>query len=313
MARKQYDLLVGLFALGAILVLAYMALVFGGGVRKYRDSMTVIGQFNQAGGLIENAPVYLSGVEIGLVNKIEVAVTGKVHVHMRVARQAKLRKSDVPEIAQRGVLGDVIVNFIRGEQPGELARENTLFVGKDPVDIIRQAERAISILTSEETVGTVRSILQNVEEITGQLREDMENLRGLFTPEFLDDARAIVSNARKASEDLPELTREGTLILRETRTHLIQLAQNLSKNARHIDNMLASVDAILAATARGEGTLGNLVKNPELYDSTVSALDAMRDAVVAIKYHGPFWGKRIRAEEEAKAAEAARRATIWRR
>ncbi len=313
MARKQYDLLVGLFALGAILVLAYMAIVFGGGVRKYRDSMTVIGQFNQAGGLIENAPVYLSGVEIGMVSKIEVAVTGKVHVHMRVARQAELRKSDVPEIAQRGVLGDVIVNFIRGEQPGELARENTLFVGKDPVDIIRQAERAISILTSEETVGTVRSILRNVEEITGQLREDMDNLRGLFTPEFLDDARAIVSNARKASEDLPELTREGTLILRETRTHLIQLAQNLSKNARHIDNMLASVDEILAATARGEGTLGNLVKNPELYDSTVSTLDAMRDAVVAIKYHGPFWGKRIRAEEEAKAAEAARRATIWRR
>ena len=34
MARKQYDLLVGLFALAAIVVLAYMTILFSGGMRK---------------------------------------------------------------------------------------------------------------------------------------------------------------------------------------------------------------------------------------------------------------------------------------
>jgi phospholipid/cholesterol/gamma-HCH transport system substrate-binding protein len=313
MAHKQYDLLVGAFALGALVVLAYMILQFGGGVRKYRDTITVVGQFNQAGGLIVKAPVYLSGVEIGAVAKIEVTATGKVHVHMRVARQYGLRTSDVPEIAQSGVLGEVIVNFIRGEEQGDLAADGTFFEGKDPVDIIRQAQRIIAMLTDEKTVARVQNILGNVEAITAELRQDLENLRALLTPEFLDDARTIVSQARVASEDLPELTQEGTLILRETRTHLIELAKNLSKNAEHIDSILASVDEILAATARGQGTVGNLVKNSELYESSVSTLDALRDAIVGIKYNGPFWGKRIRAEEEAAAAETARRDAIWRR
>jgi phospholipid/cholesterol/gamma-HCH transport system substrate-binding protein len=313
MARKQYDLLVGAFALGALIVLGYMILQFGGGVRKYRDTITVVGEFNQAGRLIINAPVYLSGVEIGAVTKIEVTAAGKVHIHMRVARQAGLRTSDVPEIAQSGVLGEVTVNFIRGEQPAGLAADGAVFKGKDPVDIIKQAERAISLLTNEETVARVQSILGNVDDITSELHKDLENMRALFTPEFFDDARTIVAQARAASEDLPELTRQGTLILRETRTSLVDLARHLSKNAKHVDSILASVDEILATTARGQGTIGNLVKNPELYDSGVSTLDALRDAIVAIKYNGPFWGRRIKAEEEAAAAEAAQRAAIWRR
>jgi ABC-type transporter Mla subunit MlaD len=247
------------------------------------------------------------------VAQVEVTTTGKVHVHMRVARQYGLRTSDVPEIAQSGVLGEVIVNFIRGEEQGQPAKEGTLFVGKDPVDIFKQAEKMIAVLTDKQTVTRVQNILGNLELITGELRQDLENLRSLFTPEFFDDARTIVAQARAASVDLPELTREGTLILRETRTHLIEAAKNLSKNAKRVDSILASVDEICAATARGQGTIGNLAKNPALYDSSVAALDALRDAIIGIKYHGPIWGKRIRAEEEAAAAEAARRAEIWRR
>jgi ABC-type transporter Mla subunit MlaD len=258
---------------------------------------------------------------------------------MKVARKAGLRTGDQPEIVQTGVLGDVIVNFIRGETPGQLAHSGTVFVGRDPVNIMREAEKAVAaireildMLSNEQTTGTLKGIMENIEALTGEenrallrtslenisaltseLRQDMESMRQVFTPEFGEDVRSIVANARAASGDLPELTREGTLILRETRTHLIQLAENLSKNAEHFNSILAAVDEILATTARGEGTVGRLVKDPAMYDSTVAMLDAVRDTVTAIKYHGPIWGSRIRAEEEAKAAEAARASMIWRR
>jgi phospholipid/cholesterol/gamma-HCH transport system substrate-binding protein len=320
MARRQYTLLVGLFALAAVVVLFYMTLMFGAGSGKYRNAITVTGVFNQAGGLIEKAPVFLSGVEIGLVQNIEVTGSGKVHIQMRVAQRV-LRQGDVPEIAQRGVLGDVIVNFIRGEEPGELAPDNYEVVGKDPVDILKQAQKAIDLLTSPETVGTVHTILNNVAELTknlaelsSQLSEDLGNLRRLFTAEFFDNARTIVENARKASDDLPELTREGTLILRDTRTNLIALTDNLTKNAERFDRILASIDEILGATARGEGTFGNLVQNPQLYNSAASAFDQIREMAGAFTRNAPFGiGKKYQAELEAEAAEAARRDQIWRR
>jgi len=326
MIRKQYTLLVGLFTLAAIIVLAYMILQLGGGPRRYGDSIEVVGVFNQAGGLIENAPVYFSGVEIGTVEKREISGTGQVLVHMRIAKFAKVRETDVPEIVQRGVLGDVVVNFIRGEEEGPLAGNNHLFVGKDPVDIIRRADEIIGktgefiekagelmgLLTSEETVSSVQNILRNIEEITGQMREDLASLRQLFTPEFFEDARVIVANARKASDDLPELIREVALLFRETRLNTTEILKRLSRNTARFDRILASIDEILAAVAKGEGSLGSLVKDPALYNSTVSTLDALRDAIVAIKYHGPIWGKRIRAEEEAERAEAERRDKIWR-
>ncbi|MBN1916883.1 MAG: MCE family protein [Verrucomicrobia bacterium] len=332
MARRQYDLLVGLFALGAILVLGYMILQFGGGARRYGDTIEVVGEFNQAGGLIKDAPVYISGVDSGRVTRIEVAPTGKVLVYMAVARQAGLRVGDVPEIAQIGVLGDVIVNFILGEERGAPAGKSTLFVGKDPVDIIKQADEVLKVFTSEKTVGSLRAILDNIEQLTGtenqalvsqalenltrvtaELEQDMANVRELFNEDVRRDIQTIIANTRAASADLPELTRETTLILRETRTHLIQLAENLSENAEHFNNILAAVDEILATTARGDGTLGRLIKDPAMYDSTVTMLDAVRDAVTAIKYHGPIWGSRVRAAEEAAAAEEVKASTIWRR
>ena len=339
MARKQYDLLVGLFALGAIVVLAYMIIQFGGGGWKSRDTIDIVVEFNQAAGLIKDAPVYLSGVEIGGVTDLEVTDAGKVHVKMKVVRKAGLRTGDKPEIVQTGVLGDVIVNFIRGETPGEIARSGTVFVGRDAVNIMKEAEeamaalrRVIDLLSTKETTGTLKGILENIEALTGEenrallrtslqnlsaltteLRQDLESVRQVFTPEFGADVRAIVANAHAASEDLPELTREGTLILRETRTHLIQLAENLSKNAEHFNSILAAVDEILATTARGEGTVGRLVKDPAMYDSTVDMLNAVRDTVIGIKYYGPIWGTRIREAEAEKAAEEARASMIWRR
>lgn len=334
MPRRQYHVLVGLFALGAILVLGYMILQFGqAGIRKYGDMITVKAQFNQAGRLIQNAPVYLSGVDIGYVQKVEVTTAGKVIVSMQVASDAGLRTGDVPEIAQTGVLGDVIVNFIGGIERGDLARDGTSFVGKDPVDLVKQAERVIEMLTNEETVATVRRILDNIEALTGeetralltgslenvheltaQLRQDVETLRALFTPEFRENVQTIVANARQASEDLPEVMREGMLILRETRVHLIELAESLTRNTERFDSIIDSIDAILAATARGEGTIGLLVNDPQMYESTVKTINTMREAIVAIKYNLPLGiGRRIQAEEEAAAAEAARADQIWRR
>jgi len=314
MARKQYDLLVGLFALAAIVVLAYMTILFSGGVAKYRDSIKVVGVFSQAGGLIEKAPVYFSGVEIGLVEKIEVATTGKIHVTMRVARQAKLRQTDVPEIVQRGVLGDVVINFIRGEEPGALARDNTLFEGKDPVDIVKKAEELIAILTSEETVNSFRRIRNNIEDITTQLRKDIETLRDLFNTDFLDDIRATVSHTRTASADLPVLVQEATDFVRETRADSTQILRSFAENTQRLERILASLDEILAVTARGEGTIGSLVQDPRLYEAMVSTMEALRESVVAIKNNLPFGiSKRIQAKEEAAAAAKAERDKIWRR
>jgi len=339
MIRKQYTLLVGLFALGAIVVLGYMAWQFGGGTQYRQDAISVVGEFNQAGGLIKNAPVYLSGVEIGVVEDIKVAKpdevtpTGKVLVRMRVAQQAGLRENDVPEIAQSGVLGDVVINFIRGKEQGDVAKDEYHFEGKDPVDIIKQAEKAISMLTSEETVGVIRSILHNVEVLTGEenqefisgsvrnihalteeLHQDLANMREIFTPEFRADIRTIVAQTRTASEELPDIAKEAAVLLRETRTDSTQILRSFARNAQRLDSILDSLDTILATTARGEGTVGSLVKDPRLYESSVALLDATRDAIVAIKYNAPFGiGRRIKAEEEAAAFEAAQGNQIWRK
>jgi phospholipid/cholesterol/gamma-HCH transport system substrate-binding protein len=340
MARRQYDLLVGLFALGALIVLAYMIVQFGGGVHKYRDTIEVVVEFNQVAGLIKDAPVYLSGVEIGRVTDIRVTEAGKVHVSVKVARQAGLRAGDQPEILQTGVLGDVVVNFLRGEKPGELASSGTRFVGRDPVNIMAEAEKAVAsirsileILSSEETTSTLKGIMENIQALTGEenrellrtslenlsaltteMRHDMETLRTVFTPEFSEDVRSIVANAQAASENLPELMSEGTLILRETRQNLIEIADSLNRNAARFDSIMASLDDILATIARGEGTIGLAIKDPEMYESTVGALASIKQALNDIKYNLPLGvGRRIKEAEEAEQAELAREQEIWKR
>ena len=76
--------------------------------------------------------------------------------------------------------------------------------------------------------------------------------------------------------------------LRDLRKTIAQFRADMEKSGagpddgatyRNVQRMLASTDAMLASLNRGEGAAGDLLSNPQLYESLVGALTSIQDMV----------------------------------
>ncbi len=110
--------------------------------------------------------------------------------------------------------------------------------------------------TLPQTIATIDKLANNLNEIAGENKEDI---------------RAIVANLRQVSPDLKATLPELSNNLNEMSKNINNLVagnqesiqatfNNLKESTQRLNNILASIE-------RGEGTLGKLVKDEELYQN----------------------------------------------
>src|SRR5262245_1499298 len=102
----------GIFVLGALILLAVLITLFGGFPNYFKrvNGYTIV--FDDAQGLTPGTPVRRSGVRIGEVRKLQLDnATGKVNVGIEVEEGYTIRKADKPTLI-RGVFGsDTSITF----------------------------------------------------------------------------------------------------------------------------------------------------------------------------------------------------------
>lgn len=104
-----------------------------------------------------------------------------------------------------------------------------------------------------------RLALENREDI----RESVENLRDL--------SASLKSTFPELVKNLNDLSRNLNLVVEENRDNLRSTASNLADLTASLKKSSEDLHRILARIERGEGTLGKLVKDEELYKNITSA------------------------------------------
>lgn len=117
-SRKQRFRL-GLFVVGAGVLLTGMILIFGGAPQRFfagADSYTIM--FDDAPGVSPGTPVRKSGVRIGEVTSVQLNdATGKVAVAIRVNKKYTIRQYEEPVISQDLLSRDTTIDFVPTAPP----------------------------------------------------------------------------------------------------------------------------------------------------------------------------------------------------
>lgn len=164
----------------------------------------------------------------------------------------------------RGALGAVQA---AGTDVSDLARTVNQTVGgnKDQIQqLMQKTERALD--SFDKTMGALQSVLGD-EEFAKKLETALRDL-----PEFLAETRQTMAAARdtmiafqrvsqKAETNLDNIE-SFTTPLRETGG---QLVQNLNRSTDNLNKLLSELAAFSEALNQGQGTLGKLVREDELY------------------------------------------------
>ncbi|HTQ40226.1 MAG TPA: MlaD family protein [Pirellulales bacterium] len=311
MDERVVQFRVGVTVLAALIITGILMLLFGEAPALLRGTYVVYIKFHSAPGVSQDTPVQKSGIRIGKVTKVQFAPDNDVLITASIDGGIDLYRDEAVEIKQsllgdarlEFVPGPQRVVQRTRIQPGDLLAGA---VSTDPLQAFANIEgnlnRAAESLTDAGT--EVGKLAKNLNDVLGTNREqfskiikDTDDTMQMFQKSLkdIDD----VAGDEKLKHDLKQSIAEMPKLLGETRDTIngmqktIALANdnlqniqtvtkamdeqgegmisNIAQSVERLDDLLGQMNKFSRALNSKEGSLGQLVNNPELYNNLSQA------------------------------------------
>jgi ABC-type transporter Mla subunit MlaD len=135
--------------------------------------------YDNANGIRPGAPVLLAGREIGKVTELQSPVPPdkrpaghpdyEVSIDVQVDRDAEIYHTVVVHLTQQGLMGQMVVDFVKGDATSGLAEDGREFVGMRMPDLSESVSKNIERLTGPESdlAKTIKSTSEFMEKLNG--------------------------------------------------------------------------------------------------------------------------------------------------
>jgi phospholipid/cholesterol/gamma-HCH transport system substrate-binding protein len=263
--RRRDEVLVGLFTTVAIIILALSSiwLVRGGLNRGY----LLHSRFAWGSGIKQGAPVWLVGVTVGAVDKVDLSPDGTLVVTYRIQRAYRVPMGSVATIVPNGFFGDMAVALTP-------PRPNT--VSYEPGDTV--------------PIGIAQAGLQALLQRADTLTTALSIMMGTFKSQFVDSGgiREMRRTAFALNRVLESFNQIAAIQSRELQQTLVALRSRVNAvDSARIDSTMRSFQAsasslqalsgelqtastrfntILTKVESGDGSLAKLMNDPGLYN-----------------------------------------------
>ena len=243
---------VGAFVTGGLLLFAVGLFMIGDRRLLFTERFEVEADFGNVTGITIGTGVRLAGLDAGEVLGIEIPLNPgeRFLVRMRVREDLRplVRTDSVAAVLTDGLLGSVFIQIRSGSAGAPPVEDGASIRGVDAVeiaDLIDEGRRTFTTVAVEFT-----GLREEMAEALGNLGTTIES-----TAEFVTTA----------GEDIAQIT--GT-------------------SAQAMDDalaVLAATQALVASLSEGEGTVGRLLDDPELYDGLVGTVEETQATVRAVR------------------------------
>jgi phospholipid/cholesterol/gamma-HCH transport system substrate-binding protein len=155
--------------------------------------------YDNANGIRPGAPVLLAGREIGKVTLLESPVAldkrpkdhadFEVSIDVQVAKDATIYRNATARLTQQGLMGQQVIDFVRGDANTGLAENHSEFVGDRVPDITESVNENMKRLTGPESdlaltikntktfvamlnKSPIPQVIENAEQLTDVLKKE---------------------------------------------------------------------------------------------------------------------------------------------
>ncbi len=270
---------------GFFFAMMIVALFFGTAVlsrqRWFGGNYKLEVLFESVMGLRKGDNVFVRGVDIGKVERLQVSKNG-AHVYVSLEQPVEIHTDYKIEVLPSSVLGGRYLAMDLGTAGKPLVPEGTLLHGLLPVDLIDEATRTIAELrkTMEEgkMLENLSASVTDLRKISGKLAAGEGTIGKLLVEEQVyNDLKATTARLKEISERLA--AGEGTL------GKLLAKDDQLYKDTAAT---VASVRKIASRIEKGEGTLGKLTQDDSLYQDVKKTLNEARAAIDDFREYAPL-------------------------
>lgn len=198
MQIHKNELTTGILVVVTVIILLAVLVVIGlPGVLKPLNTYRIY--YDNANGIRPGAPVLLAGREIGKVTVLESPVAldkrpkdhpdYEVSIDVQVAKDATIYRNATARLTQQGLMGQQVIDFVRGDVGTGLAENRAEFVGDRVPDITESVNENMKRLTGLESdlalaikntkmfvtmlnKSPIPQVIENAEQLTDVLKKE---------------------------------------------------------------------------------------------------------------------------------------------
>lgn len=282
---RKKEIQIALVAIVGIVIM-YFGLQFLKGLTVFSSDRNYYVKFKDISGLSASSPIYANGYRVGVVEEIIYDYTNQDDIVAVVGldNQMRLPKGSKAEIAS-DLLGNIKLELVLGPNPVDLLEPgDTIYGGPQKgalamvSDMVPQIQAMLpkldSILMNVNMLlsdPALKNSLQNIDHITGNLTSTTNQLHAMAStlnqqlPSMVNNANGMLANANDLTRNLNDLDLAGTMA--------------------KVNNTLQNVEQMTAKLNSNEGTLGLLMRDPELYNNLNATMMHADSLMIDLKAH----------------------------
>ena len=283
--------------LGLLGTLTLFLFIWGLSYLKGKDlfsrQITLITEYDNVSGLVETNPVVVSGVKTGQVQKITFHPdgSGRIMVSLILNKDIAIPKNSVAHLKGGDFMGFREIELLLGDAPERVSNGDTLIsktssslmedVGQQFGPLKQQAE---GLLLSIDSVLTAINFVFN-EDTRKNLSLSIESMKNTMVTVDQQSNRlaAIMANAESITANLKDNNQTITNILQNFSTISDTLAAlELGRTMAEVNSTMEALSLTIGKIQRGEGSMGLLVNDEELYrnlETTSRNLDLLLEDI----------------------------------
>ncbi len=290
--KRKKEITIGLVVVVAIGLLV-VGLNYLKGINIFSQPTVYYGVYERINGLEESNPIMINGYKIGQVRDIKILNdgSGRLLVTMMIDKEISIPRDTKALLKSADLLGSMQVHFILGDSSLMAQSGDTLTpdVEGDLVEEVNAQLKPIK-LKAESLISSVDSVIRVIEIILNA--ESQQNLIESF-----NGINNAIASLERTSFRVDTLVAEQRVKINSIFSNIDNLSTTLSQNSAELDNIiknfsqisdtlakadiattvvnanaaLAEVQQITEKINKGEGSLGMLINNPDLYKKLESA------------------------------------------
>lgn len=318
MPNLSTELKVGLFASAALATLGYIFFVLSPESFSRESLVPYYTIIPNASGIVNKTHVKTNGVVIGQVTKVGLDRNAS-RIDMEINSDIVIPASSRVAIREKGLLGDVFIDIIRGQDDarpltagaeipaaqGVVTLSNLIGIAGDIGKDIKKITSSLSVVLGgkkgeHDVAGIVNDIKQFVSDAKGILQDNRQDVRSIVknleaTVDTLStvlsgeqntrDLKDTMKSVRLAVADIADFSASLKEILRqENRDRIDRIIARFDTAMEDVQDAVKDVRTVTARVERGEGTLGRLISDDETVSEFEGAIRDVREVLApAIK------------------------------
>jgi len=272
--KLSKEIKTGIIVIGGIL-LFIMGFSYLKSTPLFDNSKKMYAIYPHVGGLQPGTPVSINGLNVGTVNDIRFKDgIGNLLVTFTVSKDFSFSKNSRAELYDTGIIGGKGLQIIPIFDEGRNAQNGDTLITETRPGLTELAQQKLTPLFKkfESAVTDADSVLLNVNEVLDtKTKKDLQKaISGLSNlMESLNGSAVVLNNVLKNNENALQ---KSVTNFESLTTNLTSITDSINQSGlgrtlSSLETTVGNLEKLMAKIEQGDGTLGKLVNNEELYHS----------------------------------------------